>query len=805
MMKFYLCLCSMLLMLSVVRGQEEDTSGAICPEGDFTTVGGKLNLVYDGVRLQMCLQIRTPDTSRFAKRVTAPAAKGQWYCSSIGVVRYRGKDEKIGFSARDQSIEKNNHELLYTARFTDIPMVINGEEALQVKLWYCRPDTTVFTCSGIEGVREAGPDPSSLSTKQVIWTKTGEAAQYPGEYAIQLLGSAKGAFGFSKLSLIEENKILDFFWDVVLQHLLLSFPCWLLLYLLIACRSYFEKIDPKMYGAVLKWLPWLVAFYVVLVLDRFFCTLFARAFINSINGRTVRDDETAVIGRIIGVTIAVALLVFQYLWKKSCQIPVVVFIKMASKTLAYSMLVYALMGILNLAALHVTEGGSWTQDLTMSLQFHVGVKYAFWVLLLVNAYFVFVFYQLFSFNKWFQWVSILLITWFALTENYRIMGNMKRAAGGKGSISFQSDISKLSEAKDGFLSLGISLLDETYRYALIPLLLATLFIIKQARRNRWDNTGIVMPAFFTLFFCCYIVSYNETFLLVPVTLIVALWLSRKILIHDNKTRLVLVRTSQQIYTLERSGFSHFQNMPELRQSERTKGIYKSRLLKGDLLPADYEKAVNDLDEMVGGPQAEVIRRRMEFGPYQEPWKNGLLGLKYGLIVSALIWIVYYKTYLLYEQFTWKGLPDVLEGPAASLLLGHIGPVLLNGLTGFCLGYFFPFLKGDTGWKKGAWLGVAIGAAHLPLYYLASESPGWTPLLGVFLKHVSILTIIGFLAFDLSTIRKIYGKRYTWRQMVEVTGWLDMLALGGLLLGAVGAGVSAWISGDVEELLRSFFK
>src|SRR5262245_19739652 len=99
---------------------------------------------------------------------------------------------------------------------------------------------------------------------------------------------------------------------------------------------------------------------------------------------------------------------------------------------------------------------------------------------------------------------------------------------------------------------------------------------------------------------------------------------------------------------------------------------------------------------------------MEFGPFQQSLRNGLSGLKYGALFATLGYLIYFKLCLISGQFKARGLPAALSGEMTSQILQHLSPVIFHGLAGFCLGYFFPFLKGNTGWKKGAWLGAAIG-------------------------------------------------------------------------------------------------
>jgi hypothetical protein len=759
-------------------------------------------MIYNGELLTICLEDRFPDTSAFAKELQSYT--GAHY-ADVGRLTFQGNRVKISFSTNDESIEKHNHEIRYTVCSRGIPLVVNGDGALEIIIGGCRPDSVTFMCTGNEVLGSLGPLPLSYTNKHALWIPTNKEFAYDTlGYHISLSGSPKGAFGFSKLSLIELNGKLDLFWDDMIHHLLLSFPFWLLWYLLVAGKGYFEDIHPAMYRATVKWMPWLTGFYFVLMLHDFSFSLHAITVMTEHVDFGTQDREAITI-LAVGCAMAICLLVASYRWKKRSEAPAIILTKTIGKTLAYSMLIIGLLALINYMVRRFASALPPRRGLmSLILNLELDAAYAVGALCLFTAYFLFVFFKLFSFNRWLQVFSLLLIVCFAYTEEYFIIGNpiMEEKPNG---ISFMFPNVKLSESKEGTFSLMKSFRDEAYRYAAIPLVIAVLFLIRHARKNHQGKETVVLSALFNLFFCCYLVSYFKTFLLIPLTLLSSILLCRMIVVYDKRTRLSLLQTGKQLYAQELAGLHYFRNMSELRQSIRIKEVYRKRLFKGELLPVQYEQALKDLDAMMGIKDAEVVRRRMEFGPFSTAWKNGILGARFGLIISALVWIVYFKSWLLYENYSVNGLPDLLEGPFSSKLLSHIVPVIWNGMAGFCLGYFFPFVKGDTGWKKGAWLGAAIGIAQLPIIYLTVESPGWMPLVGVFLKHVSILMITGFVAFDLTTIRKIYGRRYTWTQVVDVMGWKNTITLGSLILAAIGAGISAWVSGHVQDILRSLLK
>lgn len=804
MIKFYLALAAFLLiqLFAIAQNKKMDS---VCPSCDreFREIGGQLNMQYDGERLRIHLLAYLPDTSSMAKKLIKEKNDGHWSSNTIGKMKIGEQEVRISLSSSDISYEVHNHLVQFKFYFKDIPCVVNEAQSFDVLMEDFSPDSATFVCTGNEAIQEVQPAPESLTNRLVRWTATDTSLENRhSEYLVVLAGSSKGAFGFSRLSLRQQNGILDLFWDDVIRYLLIIASFWYLWYLLVAARTYFEKADPKMVNCVIKWIPWLAGFYFVIILDRFVSAWDAMAFMSNTKGEHWQPVKDATTRWRIGLTAtAVLLLVFQQLWRKSSVAAGVLLIKTSCRTLAFSMLVFLLLGAVNQVADHALGNATHFRGLGGYLKLEVSAQYAVWAISLFFLYIAFVFFKLFAFKHILQVITITLTLLFAPLEPYRILGEAETQKFESG-ISFSYPIKKIGEAKGGILNLSMSFWKQADQFSCIPLLLVIYLISMLARRNDQQKVSVVMASFFTIFYCCYLVNMRETFLLLPVTLLSAIWLSRLIIVRDKRARLALIQTSKQLYTLELSDSNVFRNMPELRQSAKLKETYRQRLLNGELLPADYEKATSDLDKMVGEPHGEIIRRRMEFGPFQQSLRNGLFGLVYGALMAALVYLIYFKLYLVDEQYEIRGLPDALSGEITSLILQHLSPVMLHCMAGFCLGYFFPFLKGNTGWEKGAWLGATIGLAHLPITYLTVESPGWAPLAGIFFKHVIILVLAGFLAFDLVTIRKIYGRRHSWKQVVDVMGWKNTLALGTFVLAAVGAGITAWISGNVQDVLKS---
>ncbi|MCF6403141.1 hypothetical protein L3C95_09665 [Chitinophaga filiformis] len=789
-------------LLSPAQQKNDDSSIAI-DENDFRNLRGHMNMSYNGERLSMQIVTYFPDTSTVVKKLIQLKEHCLWFQNMVGKVKV-GEDEiTLSLGSTDILYEIHNHQVKVQIALEDVYCVINETQHINILIINFSPDSATFTCTGSESITEVCPSPVSFTRQMANWTATDTnfLARH-SEYQVVLESSAKGAFGFSRLLLIRENQKLTFFWEKTLRYILITVPFWFLWYIFFRNKVYFSKEDQKMIGNVIKWLPWLVGIYLVIILDETALIWVLRRSIAIDNMKDLQDmPDATTLWRVILILIAILLLIFQRLLKRDSPTAGIQLLKTVCKTLATSTLAFVVLGVVNQFANWL---GGKTSLISNSLGYHileVHAHYAVWTVCMVYLFIIFVFFRLFAFNRKLQVLVISLIILFAPFEHYYIHGEGERQDN-KSGITFTFTTKDIGEANNGALHLTTCFEPLADQFACIPFLFAAyLIVISSYSADEYKRT-VAITSLSTLFYCGYMVGLTDTYFLLPVTLLFSLWLSRWIFVFDKRDKLALVQTAKNLYSLEATSKLSFKRIPELRQLATLKNKYRNKLLSGELLPADYKHAIADLDEMAGSRHGETIQRRMEFGPFQQSLLNGWHGMKYGAIVTALAYFVYFKLYLFEDYHEIQILPNLLKSEITSLMLYHLSPVMKNSIAGFILGYFFPFIKGCTGWEKGARLGAAIGSAFLPYIYFSNESPGWTPLTSIFFKHIILLLLTGFLAFDVTTIRKIYGRTNIWKQVVEVMGWKSTFALGSFLFAAITTGLAAWISGNVHEMLKA---
>lgn len=154
---------------------------------------------------------------------------------------------------------------------------------------------------------------------------------------------------------------------------------------------------------------------------------------------------------------------------------------------------------------------------------------------------------------------------------------------------------------------------------------------------------------------------------------------------------------------------------------------------------------------------------LAFGPHKTAWQNGVHGAEWAFLFAIPWLIAYFVSFMQETSF-----------PHSFLLTSAID--MLSIFTfwvgiGFFLGYFFPYLRGDTGFQKGLRLSLAIILPTLPLHIIFYQSlADWQ---GFFLWSFQVFlecALLGLLAFDYVSIRQAGNN---WQTLLEIHGLLPL--------------------------------
>ena len=205
------------------------------------------------------------------------------------------------------------------------------------------------------------------------------------------------------------------------SYLLILVSFWYVWYLLLAGRAYFVKVNAGLVNCVIKWVPWMAAFYLVIVWDNIISAGQTAGPIGE-GKKSALSQVGPQTWRTALLVTAVVLLTFQLFWRRKARVPWVVLIKTLCKTLAYSMLAYVFIGALIQFIDYCTGEKNPFADVRGYVGLEVGARYAVGAIVAFYLYIVFVLYKLFAFSRPVQVIVILLTILFAFKEPYLITG-----------------------------------------------------------------------------------------------------------------------------------------------------------------------------------------------------------------------------------------------------------------------------------------------------------------------------------------------------------------------------------------------
>jgi hypothetical protein len=237
-------------------------------------------------------------------------------------------------------------------------------------------------------------------------------------------------------------------------------------------------------------------------------------------------------------------------------------------------------------------------------------------------------------------------------------------------------------------------------------------------------------------------------------------------------------------------------MMEGRRANRAVKAFRKQLLarvsKGELPHAEYREELAKFEAstsvapltMLGGERTTVAhthpiaRLGMGLGPSDSPWSNAkFAALCSGLL--SLIWILR------------EGWSAFIPGDFAVLgTVALLGWVVAQWLVlGFLLGYFYPYVRGRNGVRKGLYMAVAVILPNLvtqALRVLAKEE-SWSGFLPWAISISATCLLVSVVAGDLRTL---WMARFRVWHIMDLTNLRVVLTRGASIVAAVVAALTA---------------
>lgn len=347
---------------------------------------------------------------------------------------------------------------------------------------------------------------------------------------------------------------------------------------------------------------------------------------------------------------------------------------------------------------------------------------------------------------------------------------------------------------------------------LIPyVLLAGIISVMKLRRVAEVHNNSILMGFGWILFVAYVVGSTPNWFIIPVPLLLALKLYPVLVIQPAEKRYGVNLIKNRIYE-ERSSLLQRILSTDFAQNFRSSlEQLRKKINSGDLSPTEFEKRKSEIEDYAARLEQEQVLPYglktknvvLNFGPHETDWENGVYAVRRGLIIALPFLIVYLWTFLLEQR---------RSGQAYLLLWVAIRLIdFLSGwvVSAFFFGYFFSYIRGDSGLKKGLHVAATVIICLTPVWFLYGSST--VELAATFLRAGQIFlffTILGIWAFDYRIFRDSLQEKFSWKKFTQFGDMPSLTAVASVLITSVGVAVSSVLSGQfttvVSQLVSVLF-
>jgi hypothetical protein len=337
------------------------------------------------------------------------------------------------------------------------------------------------------------------------------------------------------------------------------------------------------------------------------------------------------------------------------------------------------------------------------------------------------------------------------------------------------------------------------------LLVAVLAGLRRLAATNHDSVGIPFEAGYLGTLAALAILLNGRFLYIPVPLLLGYVLFQHWLFPKGQAsrvaavrslawspRLVLDATRQskkaarELKALHKEGMSKKLSVDELDYPSHKKKLVDLEA-SINLAPSAIALPETRISSSIGALQVPLSHPvgsvGMSVGPTNgSSWQNGKVAAAWSIVLS-LPWIVLY--------FRREGLGRLTSQHFPVLaVIAEVGwQVARWMLIGFLLGYFYPYIRGSNGLRKGLALAFAILLPHLVLESLlvVAHRDSWKAFLPFFLGILSNCILVGFLAGDVRMLRQAH---YSLSDVLDFSNFGTLLARFASISAAVAAALLA---------------
>jgi hypothetical protein len=361
------------------------------------------------------------------------------------------------------------------------------------------------------------------------------------------------------------------------------------------------------------------------------------------------------------------------------------------------------------------------------------------------------------------------------------------------------DMGGWSNFENGFTSF-FSIVQDVAPYA--PAAMAVLLLRRAKAAGRAARVFVVNLGL--LLFSAYLVGTTPNFFMIPVPFLISFWAFRRVVIRDPESRAALDAVSGVVIARRRRWIERVLVNDTAQEFKNNVEQIKAKVLSGDLTPDDFEKRRKQIEAYAREREEktklenglEAKETVLTIGPHAENWKNG----KWAVARGSVLVLPFFAVYLFILFLRGAILAD-LHYPIlwnGSLVFTFLADWLLGA---FFFGYFFNYIRGESGLKKGLRTSCAIIICLLPTWLSSAGTD--IEIVAVFIRAGETFlfyTLLGVWAFDLKTFSSALGERFRWKTFTRFGDMPSFTAVISVLFTSIGVGLTTVLTGQFKDLV-----
>ena len=317
----------------------------------------------------------------------------------------------------------------------------------------------------------------------------------------------------------------------------------------------------------------------------------------------------------------------------------------------------------------------------------------------------------------------------------------------------------------------------------------------------WSTYESNYLLFGQVLFAGYVVGTNDTWILLPISFLVA-WLVYRYVLIESPYQISQITYLEKYIRLNRSNLlaQLAQDLAFLKLQKKKEEVLVN-LANGKINPSEYEKTVLTLDsemQSLKKPELDIPGVRVKdivlaIGTFDKPIDNAVLGLRSAFLLQLPLLYIFIQYYLFKEIYS------------SSL---HLWMILISQLIsfvsrwlvmGFLFGLLYEFIRGNNGLRKSLFVSGAYALSILPYRLLIVNSISGASSYLFEIGQMSIFMICLGLLMDWETL-KSQGYRFSYLKVV-VSDIPSLVSVSSVLITTIGVVITSLLSGQLAQLLN----